>query len=232
MIKKEYKTVPLTHIQKIIGKRMLESKKTKPCFYIELNADVSYLMKYRTSLRKGIGVKITTNTFYLHAIGFAAAKFPLMLASFAGDTIKIPDSVNIGFAVSAPHGLVVPVIKNIQDKNITQIAIEENDLTEKARNNSLAFDDMQGENIAVSNLGPYGIDSFIAIVPPHASSIIAIGNVDRRVTIVDNRPDVARKVSLTLAADNRVVTPVYAAKFLTCIKQLLENPQSLVEDDA
>lgn len=232
MIDTENKGVVLTHIQKIIGKRMLESKKTKPCFYIDLNADVSYLMKFRKSLRKRIDIKITTNTFYLHAIGFAAAKFPLMLATIAEDKIKIPDTVNLGFAVNAPHGLIVPVMKNIQNKNISEIAYEEIALVAKARSNSLLFDELQNENIALSNLGPYSIDSFIGIVPPQATSIISIGNVDRRVTLIDGHPDICRKVCLTLAADNRVVNPPYAAKFLTCIKQFLENPELLVEDDA
>ncbi|MBC8482009.1 MAG: 2-oxo acid dehydrogenase subunit E2 [Planctomycetes bacterium] len=232
MTQTENKNIPISHIQKLIGIRMLKSKRTKPCFYLELNADVTYMMKFRSQLRKRIGQKVTTNTFYLHAIGNAAAKFPLVLANIAVNRVKIPDSVNLGFAVNAPQGLVVPVIGGIDRMTIKEIAAKETELIAKARSNQLRYDDLQSENIAMSNLGPYGIDSFIGIVPPHVTTILTIGNVDRRVCVKDGRAEVCRKVNITLAADHSVVNGVYAAKFLSLVKQFLEAPEGLVEENA
>ncbi|MHC4571609.1 MAG: 2-oxo acid dehydrogenase subunit E2 [Planctomycetota bacterium] len=102
---------PLTRIQKLIGKRMLKSKQTKPCFYIESKADVTELMGLRPKLKKSLGVKITTNAFYIRALAMAVKKYPLTVGTIDGDNIRIADAINVGFAVDAPQGLVVPVIK-------------------------------------------------------------------------------------------------------------------------
>ena len=89
---------------------MLQSKRNKPCFYMETEADVTDLMAYRPRLRKSLGIKITTNTFYIHALALGVEKYPLIAGRLSGDQIEIADHVNIGFAVNAPQGLVVPVI--------------------------------------------------------------------------------------------------------------------------
>ena len=107
---------PLTRIQKLIGERMLKSKLNKPCFYIESKADVTELMGLRPKLSKSLGVKITTNVFYIRTLALAAKKYPLMVGSIYGDNIKIADCVNVGFAVNAPQGLVVPVIKDAEKR--------------------------------------------------------------------------------------------------------------------
>ncbi len=218
------KQVILTHIQKLIGRRMLESKRTKPCFYIEAKADVTDLMAVRPKLRKQFGVKITTNAFYIHTLALAVDKHPLMVGSLKAETIKIADSVNVGFAVNAPHGLLVPVLKNADKKTLAEIAREEQVLTEKARSNKLSLDDVQGETIALSNLGAYNLDSFIGIVPPPACAILAVGNVIPSIVVKDGKA-VSRKIlTLTLAVDGRIVSHTYAAEFLNLIKEMLQNP--------
>jgi len=227
--------ISLTRIQKLIGKRMLQSKLSKPCFYIELKADVTELMGLRPRLRKSLGVKITTDAFYVRALTLAVKKCPLMLGRVDGDNIKIPDSINVGFAVNAAQGLVVPVIKDADKKTLAEIAELERVLTEKARSNKLTLEEMEGETIALSNLGAYGVDSFFGIVPPPTSTILAVGNVIKEV-VLRRTPDgaeggkavVRRMVSLTLAVDRRVIDEVYAAKFLSFIKEQLQNPKQLV----
>ena len=218
----------LTRIQKLIGERMLQSKLSKPCFYIELKADVTELMGLRPMLRKSLGVKITTDAFYVRALALAAKQYPLMLGRLDGDNIKIPDSINVGFAVNAPQGLIVPVIKQADKKTLAEIAELEKALTEKARDNKLTLEEMEGETIALSNLGAYGIDSFFGIVPPPTSAILAVGNANREVVPIDSKPAVRKMVSLTLAVDRRVTDEVYAAKFLNTICEQLQNPQQLV----
>jgi pyruvate dehydrogenase E2 component (dihydrolipoamide acetyltransferase) len=221
-------SIRLTHIQRLIGRRMLESKRTKPCFYLESKADVTELMNQRSALRKSLGVKITTNAFYIHSLAAAVKQFPLMVGMPEGKNIKIAESVNVGFAVAAPQGLVVPVLKNAERKTLAQIAIEEKELTDKARSNRLSIDDVQGETIGLSNLGAYDIDSFIGIVPPPASTILAVGNIIPSVVSIEGEPAVRKMLSLSLAADSRIITPVYAAKFLRQVAKLLQELNQLI----
>jgi pyruvate dehydrogenase E2 component (dihydrolipoamide acetyltransferase) len=221
-------SISLTRIQKLIGERMLQSKLSKPCFYIELKADVTELMGLRPKLRKSLGVKITTDAFYVRALALAAKQYPLMLGRVDNDNIKIPDSINVGFAVNAPQGLVVPVIKQADEKTLAEIAELEQTLTDKARDNKLTLEEIEGETIALSNLGAYGIDSFLAIVPPPTSVVLAVGNVNREIVPIDGKPAERKMVSLALAVDRRVVDEVYAAKFLGTICEQLQNPQQLV----
>jgi len=235
------KSIPLTRIQKLIGDRMLESKRTKPCFYIQSRADVTELMSLRPKLSKSLGAKITSNSFLIRALALAAAKYPLVISTVADRrnadstaaneqviSAKIADQINVGFAVNAPQGLVVPVIRQADNKSLAEIARLEKTLTEKARSNKLTLDDMEGETIALSNLGAYGIDSFIGIVPPPASTILAVGNVVQTVTPRDPKPQMRKMMSLTVAADHRVIDGAYAANFLGYIIKQLQSPRELV----
>ncbi len=220
--------IPLTRIQKLVGKRMTKSKLSKPCFYIEAKADVTELMTIRAKLRKSLGVKITTNAFYIRALGMAAQKYPLMVGRFNNGNIRIAERLNVGFAVNAPQGLVVPVVKDAANKTLPEIACEEKLLTEKARDDQLTLEDIEGETIALSNLGVYGIDSFLGIVPPSASTILAVGNVLKTVVPEDHKMTVRKMISLSLAVDHRVINAVYTAEFLSFITEQLQNPQQLI----
>lgn len=221
-------TIPLTRIQRLISRRMSESKSTKPCFYIESKADVTELMAMRPKLRKALGVKITSNAFYIRALALAAKKFPLMLGTLVGDHIKIADAINVGFAVDAPQGLVVPVIKAADQMALAEIARMEKSLTNSARSNKLTLEQTEAEAIALSNLGVYGVDSFVPIVPPQAGTILAVGNVIRTATIRNNKSATRKMVSLTLAVDSRIINATYAAQFLSFVTSQLQNPQELV----
>lgn len=229
--------IPLTRIQRLIGRRMLASKRCKPCFYLEALADVTELLAMRHSLSKAVGVKVTSNAFLVHALSLAARQYPLMVGRFvwqdpgnpeAGAVIRIADSINIGFAVSGPQGLVVPVIKNAQVKPLVEIAREEKALTDRARSNRLTLDDLDDQTIGLSNLGAFDIDSFIAIAPPPVSAIVAAGKIDVEAVPVDGRVAVRRLMSLSLTVDRRVVPGVYAARFLHCLTEQLKDPQKLI----
>ena len=220
--------IRLTRIQKLIGERMLKSKQQKPCFYIGLKADVTELMGLRPRLRKSLGVKITTDAFYIRALALAVKQYLLMLGRIDGDNIRIADEINVGFAVNAPQGLVVPVIKKADEKTLAEIAGLEKLLMEKALSNKLTLEDMEGETIALSNLGAYGIDSFVGIVPPPTSTILAVGNVVPTVIPKDGKVIRRKMASLSLAVDRRIINEIYAAKFLNFIKEQLQNPQQLV----
>jgi pyruvate dehydrogenase E2 component (dihydrolipoamide acetyltransferase) len=220
--------IPMSRIQKLIGERMLESKQTKPCYYMGIDADTTELMDSRHELKKQLGVKITSNAFYIKALGLAVKEFPLMVGSLVGDSIKIADSVNVGFAVNAPHGLVVPVVKEADKKTLAQIATLEKELTDKARSNKLMLDEISGETIGLSNLGVYDIDSFIGIVPPPATTILNVGNTLRTAVPIDGQIAIRKITDLTIAVDSRVVPDPYAAEFLARIGDLLRGPKQLI----
>ena len=220
--------IPMSRIQKLIGERMLESKRTKPCYYMGIDADTTELMDSRHELKKQLGVKITSNAFYIKALGLAVKEFPLMVGSLQGDSIKIADSINVGFAVNAPHGLVVPVVKEADKKTLAQIANLEKELTDKARSNKLTLDEISGETIGLSNLGVYDIDSFIGIVPPPATTILNVGNTLRTAVPKDGQILIRKITNLTIAVDSRVVPDPYAAKFLARIAELLQGPKQLI----
>jgi pyruvate dehydrogenase E2 component (dihydrolipoamide acetyltransferase) len=211
---------------------MLKSKLTKPCFYIESKADVTELMGLRPKLSKSLGTKITTNAFFIRALALAAKKYPIMIgtadSAASGHNIKIANAISIGFAVNTSQGLIVPVIKHADKKTLADIARLEKMLTEKARSNKLTLGEMEGQTIALSNLGVYGIDSFFGIVPPPASTILAVGNIIKTVCPVDGKIVARKMMSLTLAADRRIISEAYAAQCLSFITEQLQNPQQLI----
>jgi pyruvate dehydrogenase E2 component (dihydrolipoamide acetyltransferase) len=219
--------IPLTRIQKLIAQRMTDSKRNKPSFYIQCKADMTDLMAIRPKLRKSLGVKITTNTFYIRVLGLAVEKYPLMAGRLCEGMIKIDEQVNVGFAVNAPQGLIVPVIRNAGKKTLAEIAHQEQILTDKARDNQLTIQDIEGETVALSNLGVYGVDSFFGIIPPQASTILAVGNISRAMVPINGRISVRKVTSLSLAVDRTVADEFYAARFLHHIKHLLEHPEMI-----
>lgn len=229
--------VPLTRIQKLIGKRMLASKRTKPCFYIERKADVTELLGRRHKISKALGVKITSNTFLIRALALASRHYPMMLGRLVTDdanvplenpVILIPEAINVGFAVNSPQGLVVPVIRNADCKTLAEIATEERNLTRKARSNKLTLEEIEGETIALSNLGAYGVDTFLGIVPLPAGTILAVGNPTRTVVSKDGHFLARKMMSLSIAVDHRVIHDDYAARFLSLVAEQLRDFKTLM----
>jgi len=222
------KTVRLTRIQRLIGERMSKSKRQKACFYIEAKADMTELMGLRRKLGKALSVKITSNTFFIRVLALAARKYPLMVGRLEGQRIVVADAINVGFAVNSAQGLMVPVIRDADKKTLAQIARLDSELTDKVRHNKLILADMEGETIALSNLGAYGIDSFIGIAPPPTSTILAAGNVVRTVVAAGGKMAIRKVADISLAVDRRVIDSAYAAQFLSFITEQLQDPQELI----
>jgi len=225
------KKIPLTRIQKIIGKLMLQSKQQVPYCYLESQADMTDLSKMRKPYCKSVGVRVTTNDFFFSAIAHAIKKFPLLAGKIgvSRQIIEINPQINVGFAVAAPQGLVVPVIKDLDKKNLPQIAFESNELLEKARSNKLMPDDFYGASVVLTSLGMYGIDSFYAIAPPGATGIISIGKPDNNLVVADGEITTRKLMSVALAFDRTVLNDFYAAKFLNYVIEKIENPTCLTD---
>ncbi len=216
-------TIPVNRLQKITAERMLQSKRQIPCFYLTVKVDVTDIVELRTRLNKTGDVKISYNDFIMRAIAIGMEKFAIMTGQLAGDTIQLADSINVGLAVSVPDGLVAPVVVDVNKKDVIRIARDSKALIEKARNNKLELTDLEGGCITVSNLGAFGIESFIPIVIPGQCSILGVGRITDT-CVPDNGGFTVRKLmSMTLSVDHKVANGAYAAQFLDYVKNLLED---------
>lgn len=216
---------------------MLDSKWTKPCFYLEIKADVTELMGMRYFLRKTRGVKITSNAFFIRAVALAACRYPMMVGRLVpgdnngngnGPVVRIAENIHVGFAVNSPQGLVVPVVRYAEGLSLVEVAEEQKLLTAKARSNRLTLEDLAEQTITVSNLGAYDIDSFLGIVPPPVSTIVSVGKVVPEAVPQDGRVVVRKMVSLSVAADHRIIHSHYAAGFLQDLAEQLSHPEGLI----
>ncbi len=216
-------SIPLNRLQRITAEKMLKSKQEIPCFYLTVKADVTDLVALRTKLNEAGGVKLSYNDFLLKAVATGLEKYPIMTGQIAGDQIKLAESIGIGLAISVPDGLVAPIVKEVNKKNVRQIATDSQALIEKARNNKLAPTDLEGGCITVSNLGAFGIDNFIPIVVPGQCSILGIGQITDTCMPNSGNILVRKLMNMTLSVDHKVANGAYAAKFLDFIRKLLED---------
>ena len=221
------KTVPLNRLQKITGERMLKSKREIPCFYLTVRADVTELVRLRTELNAAGGLKLSYNDFIMKAVAAGLEKFPIMTGQVDGESIKLAETINVGLAISVPDGLVAPIVKDVNKKNIRQLAQESQALIERARVNKLAPADLEGGCITVSNLGAFGIDNFIPIVVPGQCSILGVGQITDTCVPDNGNILVRKRMNMTLSVDHKVANGAYAAQFLDLVKKLLEDPKGL-----
>ncbi len=250
---KPRETIPLSRLQKITAQRMLQSKREIPCFYLTVKVDVTELVKLRNRLNKpspseGLGktsdvhpvrnsmgnnmrgkgkisngVKVSYNDFIIKAVATGLEKFPIMTGQSIDDSIQLAEAINIGFAIAVPGGLVAPIVKDVNKKDIFEIARDSKALIENARSNRLAPTDLEGGCITVSNLGAFGIESFIPIVVPGQCSILGIGQIIDTCVPDDDSMVVRKIMNMTLSVDHKVANGAYAAQFLDFVRKLLED---------
>ncbi len=217
-------TIPLSRLQKITGRKMLRSKQEIPCFYLNAKADVTELVTYRTKLNQTGDVKVAYNDFIIKAVATGLEKFPLMTGQLDGDNIKLAGSIGVGLAISVADGLVAPIVKDVQNKTLAEVARYSISLIERTRAGKLTPDDLAGGCITVSNLGAFGIDSFIPIVVPGQCSILGIGQITDALVPSDGGVLVRKLFNMTLSADHKVTNGAYAAEFLDFVRKTLEEP--------
>ena len=228
-------TIPVTRIQKITAQKMLKSKREIPCFYLTVKADVTDLVEFRARMNETSDVKIAYNDFIMKAVATGLEKFSIMTGQLAGDTIKLAEAIHVGLAIAVPGGLVAPIVKDVNKKNVTQLARDSQALIERALSNKLAPTDLEGGCITVSNLGALGVESFIPIVVPGQCSILGIGKItDTCVPDIGRDPAsrepnilVRKLMSMTLSVDHKVTNGAYAAQFLDFVRKLLEDPSQI-----
>ncbi len=224
--------LPLTRIQRLIGRYMHQSKQTKASAYLTVRADLTELTAMRRAYCKAVKVRATTQDFFICAIARAIAAYPRMASAFTDEheAVEISEEIGVGFAVAAPQGLVVPVVKDVEHKTLPQLAADSEALLKKARANKLELDDFDGANIVLTGLGMYGIERFYAISPPSALGIVSIGTIEEVVVPGEQGFTVRKQMYVSLAFDQCLVDEFYAAAFLKHLADALEDPWSLTNN--
>jgi pyruvate dehydrogenase E2 component (dihydrolipoamide acetyltransferase) len=218
-------TIPVNRLQRITAERMLKSKREIPCFYLTSKVDMTDLVALRGKMNETSEVKVAFNDFIMKAVAAGLEKYPLMTGQLAGDAIKLADAIHIGLAISVPDGLVAPLVKDVNRKDVRQVARDSQALIERTRADKLDLSDLEGGCITVSNLGAFGIESFIPIVVPGQCTILGIGRITDT-CVPDNGNILLRKLmNMTLSVDHKVANGAYAAQFLDFVKKMLEDPR-------
>ena len=224
-----FEEIPLTPMRKAIGRRLQEAKSWIPHFYVTHSVEAQKLLTLREEGRN-MGFSWTINDCIIRATSLALRELPEMNRGFhaANQTILQFKTVDIAIAVSLKEGLITPIIRYADHKNLEQISREVRYLVEKCREQNLEPEEYQGGSFTLSNLGMYGIESFQAILNPPQSAILAVGAIREVPVVEDGRVIAGKKLSLTLSADHRVIDGAAAAQFLAKIKMYLENPSLLL----
>lgn len=219
--------VPLTGMRKIIATRMRQSQQEMAQTDMRMEVDMSNMVSFRSQINQKLskdGIKVSYVDLLAAVCAKALAEHPQANASLEPDGIHYKNYANIGIAVDAERGLVVPVIKDADILSIPAIAQKSRELIDKARKGTLRPDDMQGGTFTISNLGMFEVDSFTAIVNPPETCILAVGRIADRVIAVNGQCVVRPMMNLCLSYDHRIIDGAPAARFLQCVKHYMENP--------
>ncbi len=224
--------LPYSGVRKIIGERLAKSKFTAPHLYFTQKVDLEKLLELRKQINESQEKKTSVTDYIARAVIKCLQKYPDMNASLENDKIIRYRSVNLGIAVAAPGGLIVPVIKDANHKTVVQLSTEAGILFDKARNGKLSPGEYTGGTFTVSNLGMFGIQNFTAIINPPEVGILAVSATKDEAVVVqgtDGKKTIEIKpmMNITLTVDHRVIDGLLAAQFVTDVKRLLENPIQL-----
>lgn len=222
--------VPLSRMRATIARRMTESKQHAPHFYVSVSILMDSALALRGQLNEGLSdtEKVSVNDLIVKAASQTLLRYPNLNASFAETAIRLSEDINISIAVALPEGLIVPTLYHCDRKPVWQIAQEAKALTERAQAGRLRPEDLTGGTFTVSNLGMFGVDAFAAIINPPQAAILAVAAAKPQPVVRDGQVGVATVMHVTLAADHRVTDGAEAARFLSDLQHLLENPVWLV----
>ena len=229
---RKFTEIALDGMRKTIASRLSEAKQTIPHFYLRRSVKMENLLDFRQKINKKLldkNIKVSINDIIIKACSEALQSNPDANAIWAGNKLIKFDSSDIAVAVSVEGGLFTPVIKDTDQKTISNISEEMKDLASRARAKKLMPNEFQGGSFAISNLGMFGIDSFDAIInPPHAA-ILAVGTGKKKPVVSDDGSlGAATEMELSLSVDHRVIDGVLGAQLLHTIVDNLENPIGLL----
>lgn len=220
-----------TNMRKVIAKRMLESWTTSPRVTYNMEVDVTSMKEFRDKLKDSFnkaGGKLTYNHILMKIASKALLEVPYLNASFNGEEIEFHHYVNIGLAVDVGQGLMVPNIKNVENKSLLDIAIETETTVAATREGTINPDNLSGGTFTISNIGMFGIDSFSPIINKPEVAILGINRIVEKPVVFDGQIVIRPMMNLSLSADHSLVDGAMAARFLARFKEIVENPYLLL----
>lgn len=216
--------VELSRAEQVAGERLTASYQQIPHIHLSMDVSAVWLQQFRTGYQLE-GKKISFNDLIVKATARTLSEFPRVNSLEEGGHFRYASPINVGLAVAAEQGLVVPVLRDAAEKTIEEIAVEGTRLIDAARRGQLRPDDMLGGTFTISNLGMFGVSRFTAIINPPQVAILAVGAIENRVVASGADAFAVRpQLTLTLAADHRVVDGALGARFLARLKEVLETP--------
>jgi pyruvate dehydrogenase E2 component (dihydrolipoamide acetyltransferase) len=219
---------PLRGMRKVIAERMSRSKREIPHMQLQVTADVTGLVEWRSKQKEKSPqeplMKVSVTDFLIAACAVALVEHPLVNASLEGETLTVFEDVNIGVAVALEDGLVVPVLTGCQKLSLTGIAERRSRLVEKARKGALLPDEMRNGTFTFTNLGSLGMRSGSAIINPPQAAILAAGTVCQVPAVVNGEIAIRFQMELCVSCDHRIIDGALGARFLSRIAALLEAP--------
>jgi pyruvate dehydrogenase E2 component (dihydrolipoamide acetyltransferase) len=222
----DVEVVQLTSIRKTIARRLTEAWEA-PVFQLGVSADMTEALALRERLvdRSAEGdAKPTVNDVLVKLAAAALMRHPPVNATFTGDEVHRYATANVGIAVAAPAGLVVPVIRSAERLTIQEIARVRSDLVSRARDGKLTLQDFESGTFTISNLGMFGVEQFVAVLNPPQVAILAVGAVKAEAVVVEGEIDVAPILRMTLTCDHRAIDGAEGADFLRTLVALVEEP--------
>lgn len=229
---RQKQVTPLAGPRKVIAERMAHSAFTAPHVTLSLRVDMSEAARLRARSMDHIvqqtGQRLSFTAVVARAVAAVLPRHPYLNASLDGDRVIAWEDVHLGIATSLEDYLIVPVIREAQDKSLPQLVAAMADLLDRARARRLAPAEMSGSTFTISNLGMFGIESFTAIINPPETAILAVGRIVDTPVGSDGEVVLRPLMNLTLSVDHRVVDGAGGARFLADVKTVLENPYLLI----
>lgn len=220
----------LSRMRQSIARRMSEAFREIPHFYVTAEIDMTEAARLKDALLRSelFAVPITYTHMVLKATALALKRHPRLNASYRDDAIELKSEVNLGMAVAVEDGLIVPVLRHVDELSLADIAVDARRLVDNARRGRFEGDDLSGGTFTVSNMGMLDIEDFTAVINPPQAAILAVGAVKERAVVRDGAIVARRTMHVTISCDHRIIDGVVGGRFLEELKRLLENPLVLV----
>ncbi len=214
--------VQLSTIQKMVAERLTMSYRTAPHIDILMDVNCEKMVALRTML-KAQGTRVSYNDIIAKFTSVVLKEFPMFNATLVDDGVYLIDEINIGIAAAVGDELIVPVVKNVDKKDLKEIAAESFRIITAAREKKLSLEDVSGGTLTITNLGMYGVKSFAAIINPPQVAILAVGTIEPRAVVVPGQIIAQQMMTLSLSIDHRVVNGAQGGEFLARLRELLET---------
>lgn len=225
---REDKTEKISGMRKVISERMSKANLEVPPVTITIEADVTDLLNLRKSINDIEGIKVSVNDMILKASALALTEYPEINAHTDGEMIYYKKDINIGMAVGMDNGLIVPVIRNVDNKHLFEISKAAKGLSDEARSGNVNLDMLSGGTFTVTNVGMFSVKNFTPIINQPEIAILGVCTVEDKMTLQAGNVVIRKVMNLCLTYDHRILDGVISAKFLNEIKAALESPAKLL----